>query len=175
MRKKWFWVGLIFILSAPAVAAAETSKTYTNHYFLYSIDYPETWRSKEISKVAVFTSPYDSVDDKFAENVSVVAEDLSQVPVEVSLIDYHRKAIGGASKMLTDFNVLEEAQTQWIGRDAIIVLYTATLRGEKFKFKAYTVMVDKTAYVLTYTAREADFENFLPEAERLMRSIRVSP
>ena len=34
---------------------------------------------------------------------------------------------------------------------------------------------DKTAYVLTYTAANADFDEYLPAAERIMRSIRISP
>ena len=176
MKKRCLMAVLMSIFYVPALGlTAEPMKTYTDPLFLYSVDYPETWHAKEINNVAVFAAPLDSTEDKFAENVNVVVEDLTRVPTEVTLIDYYRKSTGSASKMLTDFKVLEEARTQWIGRDAVVVLYTAKIRGEKFKFKAYTVMADKTVYVLTYTAREGDFDSFLPQAERLMRSIRLSP
>ena len=162
------------VLTPPA-RASETTETYTNRYFLYSADRPSDWRVREISKVALLISPLVSKDDKFAENVNIVAEDLSKIAENVTLVDYYRKSVGNASKTLNDFKLLEEAQTQWIGRDAVAVIYTATLKGEKFKFKAYTVMVDKTAYVLTFTAAAADFDEYLPVAERIMRSLRVSP
>jgi hypothetical protein len=83
--------------------------------------------------------------------------------------------VATAQKILTDFKLLEEAQTRWLGRDTIIMLYTATIRGEYFKFKDYKFMVNQTAYVLTYCATTASFDAYLPAAERLMRSIRVSP
>lgn len=155
--------------------AADTNKTYTNRYFLYSVDLPEAWRVRESGKVAAFYSPLESEEDKFADNVQIVAEDLSKIPASVSLVDYHRKGVANAGKFLNDFKVLEEASTRWLDRETIVMLYTATMKGERFKFKDYKFMAGKTAYVLTFCATTADFDTYLPAAERLMRSIRVSP
>jgi eukaryotic-like serine/threonine-protein kinase len=163
---------LVFSLCAPVLAA---SQAYTSTRFLYSVDYPSTWRVKEISKVTTFLSPRESKEDKFAENVSVVVEDLSGVPQNISLLDYHRKSISNAPRTLPEFKVLEEARTKFNGRDCIAVLYTAKLKGTHFKFKAYLLMVGTDAYTLTFTATEDDFDRFLPEAERMMHSLRVSP
>ena len=155
------------------VTTAAFAQTYTSTRFLYAVDYPSKWKVKEIGQVTTFLSPLESKDDKFAENVTVVVEDLSQIEPPVSLFDYHRKAVNGAPASLAEFKMLEEAKTRFIGRDAIAVLYTAKIRGEQFRFKAYTIMANRTAYVLTYTARSADFDQFLPPAEKLMRSLRV--
>ena len=165
---------LIGALLAASTAAAET-KTYTDKFFLYSVDYPQDWKVKHISKFTVITSPFESKEDRFAENVEIVAEDVSQVPGGVNLFEYYRKSSGGAADLLPDFKLLEEAQTVWNGREAIVNLYTMTHKGERFKRKAYTFLIDKTAYVLTYTAKLSDFEAYLAPAERIIRSIRVSP
>ena len=172
MRK----IGLFLIFATlQATAFAAGHKTYTNPAFLYAVDYPEDWRIKEVGKAVSISSPFESKDDKFAENVQIVAEDLSHAPIEVGLIDYHRAGLKNAEKFLTDFKPLEEARTQWLGHDAIVMLYSMTLRGEKFRCKDYKFESGKTFYVLTYYAAELDFEKYLPAAERIMKSIRVSP
>lgn len=104
-----------------------------------------------------------------------MAEDLSEAPVEITLVDYHRTGVANARKFLGDFNTLEEARTQWLGREAIVMLYKATVQGKLFKFKDYKFMAGKTVYVMTYTATPEDFEEYLTQAENIMRSIRVSP
>ena len=166
-------VGAAVICFSALSAAAEAAKIYTDPVFLYSIYYPESWRLKRIGKYAVLVSPLESKEDRFAENISVVAEDLSKLPQNVTLIDYYRQSVGNAK--LQDFKVLEEARTVWMGRDAITNLYTATEKGERFRCKTYTFMVGPIAYVLTYTAEYSGYETHLPVAERIMRSIRVSP
>ena len=142
---------------------------------MYALDYPEDWRLKEVGKATSISAPFESKEDLFAENVQIVAEDLSRSPVEVTLLDYHRAGLKNAEKYLADFKPLEEAQTQWLDRDTIVMLYSMTVRGEKFRCKDYKFMVGKTFYVLTYYAVALDFEKYLPAAERIMKSIRVSP
>ncbi len=169
-------IGLLLLLAlSPAMALAAEHKTYTHPTFLYAVDYPVSWKVREMGKAATFSAPLESKDDRFAENVQVVAEDLSDLPGELSLFDYHRKGVENAGKFLTDFKPLEEARTDWLGRETLVMLYSATVRGERFRFKDYKFFVGKTAYVLTFTAREADFDAFLPQAEGVMRTIRVSP
>jgi len=139
------------------------------------VDYPEDWRIKEVGKAVSVSSPFESKDDRFAENVQIVAENLSQSPADITLIDYHRAGLKNAEKFLTDFKALEEAQTRWLDRDAVVMLYSMTIRGEKFRCKDYKFAVGKTFYVLTYYAMEEDFDKYLPAAEGIMKSIRVSP
>ncbi len=155
-------------------ALAAGKKTYTSVRYLYSIAYPADWRVKELGKVTMFLSGLESREDRFAENVEVVVEDLSGQG-DVSLFDYHRKSIGSAPRLLKDFKVLEEAKTEFVGREAIAVLYTATVKEKKFRFKKYTLLVGQDAYSLTYTAQNEDFDKFLPVAEKIMRSLQVSP
>jgi hypothetical protein len=166
---------LLWMLLWTVPVLAQEYKTFTHDYFLYSVDYPETWRIKQVGSVTAVLSPHESKEDKFAENVEIVAEDLSKIPGGVTLFDYYRKAVGGAQHMLPGFKLLEEAQTVWRENPAVVNLYTMSDKGEVFKRKAYTFMSGETAYVLTYTARRAEFDEYLPAAERIMASIRVSP
>ena len=168
MRKTLLFL-LLTLCAAPAWA-----KTYTNPDFLYAVDYPDTWHLRELGKAVSIASPKESELDKFSENVQIVAEDLKAFP-DVTLMDYHKKGSENARKFLTDFRSLEEARTEWLDRETLVMLYTASVNGERYKFKDYKFMVGRTAYVLTYTAREADFDSYLTQAENIMRSLRVSP
>ena len=174
MRRALFVLACAALCSGPLPAEA-ASKTYTDSTFFYSVDYPESWRVRHVSKVTVIASPRESEEDRFSENVEIVAEDLSRQPENITLLDYYRKAVASGTRLLQDFKVLEEAQTVWADRDAVANLYTMTDKGERFKRKTYTFMAGKTAYVLTYTAMAADYDDYLAKAERIMRSIRVSP
>ena len=162
---------MMLFFAAPVWAATQT---YTNTRFLYSVDYPDAWRVKEIAGSAHFLSPFESKEDKFAENVTVSVEYLGGLP-EVTLLDYHQKAIREAPDRLQDFKVLEEARTEFLGFEAVAVLYTATVKGRPFKFKDYKFMIGKDVYVLTYTALSDDFDKYLRAAEKVMHSLRVSP
>ena len=170
MRRAALFILLLFAAS-PVWAA---TKTYTDPRHLYSIDYPDGWRMKE-APVISFLSPFESRKDPFAENVSVQIEDLSRASGGMSLLDYHRQSMGNAPADLQDFKVLEEARTEFLGHAAIAVLYTATVNGKRFKFKDYKLMLGKDAYVLTYTALSADYDKYLPAAEKVMHSLRASP
>ena len=173
MKNNALAFSLIFALAAHSAFAAE-KKTYTNARYLYSVDYPADWRVKEISRVTLFMSPLESREDKFAENVEVDVDDLSREE-EVSLIEYHRQSVSLATGILKDFKLLEEAKTEFMGREAIAVLYTATVKERSFRFKKIVFMVGKSAYAVTYNALDEDFEKYLPVAEKIMRSLQVSP
>lgn len=174
MKKPILWVVLIIIFYPSFAGSSETS-VFTHKHFLYTMDYPSTWHVRELNKIASFYAPLDSPKDKFAENVSVVVEDLSRVEEDVQLIDYHRKGMASAKNSLRDFRVLEEAKTDFKGHEAIAVLYTMTDRGVAFKIRSLTFFVDKDAYVLTYSAMQADYDKYFKAAESCIRSIRVSP
>jgi hypothetical protein len=161
------------VASGPALAA--DTETYTNPFYLYAVDFPGTWHVKQVGKTTSIHAPLESEQDDFAENIQIVAEEPKGAGADVSLLDYHRAGVGNAQKFLSGFALLEEARTEWLGRETIVMLYEATLHGDRFKFKDYKFRVGQTVYVLTYTARAADFETYLPQAEEIMRSIRVSP
>lgn len=156
------------LAAAPAWAA---HKTYTHPVLLYAVDYPEAWSVRQLGKAVSIAAPRESGADSFSENVQVVVEELG--PAAPTLFEYHRAGIASAEKFLADFKPLEEARTEWLGRETVVMLYTATVRGERFRFKDYKFMAGTTAYVLTYTARDADFDSSLDAAESIMRSIRV--
>jgi hypothetical protein len=175
VKRAFLIVAFSGLIGGGVADALAATKTYTNKTFLYSIDYPETWRARELSNVAMIVAPLESPEDKFSENITIVVEDLSKLPNPPTLIDYHRQSSGGASKRLQDFKMLEEAQTIWHGKDAIIELYTATVRGETFKFKAVKFYSGSSVYILTYTAKASDFEKYESETDKVLKTIRVSP
>ena len=174
LMRRLFLMGFFLVGLTPLAIAGETA-SYTHTEFLYTVDYPSDWRVKELNKITSFFSPFESKEDKFSENLNIVVEDLSQVPEDVKLIDYHRKGMSHARSSLREFTVLEEAKTDFKGREAILVLYTMKDRGVTFKIKTLTFFVEHDAYVLTYTATLADYDKYLKKIENCLQSIRVSP
>ena len=172
--RKIFRLSAVLLVLAAGPALAEEKTTYTSLRYLYSVDHPADWRVKEISNATLFLSPLESKEDKFAENVEVDVEDLSQAG-EVPLMEYHRKAVDNATLMLKDFKLLEEAKTEFNGHEAVAVLYTATVKGNSFRCKKIVFFAGKNAYALTYNALNEDFDKYLPAADKVMRSLQVSP
>ncbi len=172
--RRLFLAGLFLLAATSPIWGGDTA-SYTHADFLYTVDHPSDWRVKELNKITSFFSPFESKEDKFSENLNIVVEDLSQAPEDVKLIDYHRKGMSHAKSSLRDFTVLEEAKTDFKGREAIVVLYTMKDRGVTFKIKTLTFFVERDAYVLTYTATLADYDKYLKKIENCLRSIRVSP
>ncbi len=172
---KRLFLMICFLLGASASVLTAETASYTHADFLYTVDHPSDWRVKKLNKITSFFSPFESKEDKFSENLNIVVEDLSQVSEDVKLIDYHRKGMSQARKSLVNFKVLEEAKTDFKGREAIMVLYTMQDRGVVFKIRALTFFVERDAYVLTYTAALADYDKYLKKVESILNSIRVSP
>jgi len=149
----------------------KSAGTYNSPYFNFSINYPLSWRVKENDGIVVFGSPQESGTDDFIENVNVVVEDLSFNPM--TLNDYTTKSLMNFPKLLPNFELLQQGNTEIDNKESSFIVYSDRRGDLKAKFKAYMLISHDKAYVMTYGAKENEFNEYLPQAERTMQSIKI--
>ena len=159
---------LIFLHS---LAVFAQTKTYENQRFKYTIEYPETWEQGDASGIVFFRSPKEDPMDHFMENVNVIVEDLALRPM--TLKQYNLNFLTVAPGMFRGYSNLDRGPAEIDGRHARYVVYTTRQYNEDLKHKMYFFIIGTRVYKMTYTAQEGEFDKYLPQAETIMRSIKV--
>lgn len=168
-------IGIVLILSAAWVfSKGYRFSKYKNEKEGYSISYPSDWALEEgLNGVSViFLSNQDNELDFFRENVSVVVQDLSSDPM--NLTEYSAKAVHQMEAVFKDNLVIRASEPALF----------AKIRGYKFEyfgkgegtdlhFLIYWTVTGLTAYQVTYTAVSSQYERYLPKVNRMIQSFRI--
>jgi hypothetical protein len=164
--------------AAPAGAGAKAAPgafaVYGNPAYGMTAEYPAGWKADEgaAGAVVVFYSPLEGSDDKFSENVNILVEDVSAHP-GMTIRKYTETGIAQLASFFTDFRLVDNRRHTVDGRRARLIEYTC--RQGEFQLHVLQAMTiaDGKAYVLTFTAEEANYERYLPAARRIMESFKV--
>ncbi len=173
---------VLLVVETPALAASDNTsdKTlpkwvhYKNVDYQIQISHPATWKTLENyagSIVAVYAPP-DSPDDQFAENLNIVFEDISSFP-EITLEQYTEKGKEVLGKMLTKFSLLKNESTTISNINARTLTFTATQGIYRLKFKQTSLIVNKRAYVITFSAEENKFAKYENTGASIINSFRI--
>lgn len=149
----------------------KATKVYRSPNLHFMIDYPASWRVKEEDWMVAFGSPQESDMDDFIENVNVIIEDLSNN--SMTLKEYNDLSLMNFPKFLPNFELLQEGTAEIDGKGASFIIYSDRRDDVRAKFKAYTFICNNKAYVVTYAAKENEFNEYLPQAESMMKSIKI--
>ena len=158
----------VFVLCCAACTSAQEWSTYRSTLFNFDISYPQDWSVKEISGIVAFLSPMEGPDDLFAENVNVVVEDISNY--QFTTEEYAKAA--DAYWITTDasLHIQDFQKTSLCGEDAFYTIVS----GAGLRYKQYKLVVQSRAYILTYTAQEHAFEQFLPIADKIIHTFQIN-
>lgn len=155
----------------------EEQKIYRNSYFNFTMNYPASWKIKEISGLPIFTSPLESESDDFPENVNVGFEKIAFHP-QTTKTYWEKKGIPELQNqtVLQNIKIIERGRTNIGKKEASYITYIAYLvmYNTELKFRQYAIIVGSNLYLFTYTAKEADFYKFLPQAEGIIMSFRIT-
>ncbi|MDP3973756.1 MAG: PsbP-related protein [Candidatus Daviesbacteria bacterium] len=150
------------------------TKTYTNSTYGLSLEYPEGWSMREnpaAGIVVAFGSPKESSDDKFVDNVNVSFTDLSSkgdLTLE-QLTDAWLKETESAP----DFNLLDRKSTSTAGEAAEQLVYSYNSKGMDTKGMVVITKKGEMAYIVTYTAEQTSYDNFVDAANTVVTSLRI--
>ena len=173
---------VLLVVETPALASSDNTsdKTlpkwvhYKNVDYQIQISHPSTWKTLENyagSIVAVYAPP-DSPDDQFAENLNIVFEDISSFP-EITLEQYTEKGKEVLEKILTKFSLLKNESTTISNINARTLTFTATQGIYRLKFKQTSLIVNKRAYVITFSAEEKKFAKYENTGVSIINSFRI--
>ncbi|MCK9481091.1 MAG: hypothetical protein M0R38_04940 [Bacteroidia bacterium] len=144
-------------------------KTHENS--IYSIQYPKDWTLDETGKMgAVFVlfSPELSDPTQFRVNINLITEDLSQRNIGID--EYMQLSEDALKEYIADVKIIENKR---ISRDKGVyhkLVFSAVNQGAKLKWEQHFHLKNQTAYVLTLTSDEANFDKFKDVGETVLQS-----
>lgn len=181
--KKWicslmiiFILGVVGCSSTPVkeeikpsqqnVEATKDYLTHTDATYGFSIKYPSNWEKQNANgDIQVgFISPD-------IENLSVIVEDLSKNPVKLD--EYIKAALPQVQKEIAGFTQVENTRVTMGSMPAQKLVYTGKVSGMDLKFMQMITVVNKKAYVFTYTGTPDEFNKHLATAQNMIGSFTI--
>lgn len=139
----------------------------------YSIVVPEKW--EQMSMTGYEFVIYCTVENgsEFTENMNVLREDLSAYG-SMSLDDYAKAAMNQFEKT-PGYTITSSEKRLVNGEPVFIINSTVTQNGASYQCEQMAVVVDKTAYVITYSGdTDGGFSAVQADAEAIMASFKVT-
>ncbi|MBP6431188.1 MAG: hypothetical protein KA319_05430 [Ferruginibacter sp.] len=136
----------------------------------YSIKYPSDWRL-ETSNNTTFTlgAPSDGEGDPFVENIHFVS-----YPVTGYLPkDYAQYSKTTLPQKIKNFKVVEEKEVKQGGKTGYYMIFKGKQNNQALKWKQYYFIKNGMAYVLTFTAQEIMFNDYIKKLSACLNSFTV--
>lgn len=182
MKVSYFWMRLVFALSASVFLFSCGSKTKPAEVLRvpeipadwrqyeqseYTIRYPDSWESYENYAGAdlCLLSPLSSAGDLFHENISVVAEPLVRT---ISLEKYAAMAI---QKVYIEYKAKAVDEKKYILDGQ--VFYSASFQSNEGWFQQHYYVVKKKAYIVTFWYQPEESEKIKTDGTRAIQSFKL--
>ncbi|HEX4957974.1 MAG TPA: hypothetical protein VFV46_07330 [Lacibacter sp.] len=141
----------------------------------YSIQPPKGWTvdtSKTQGAELFLFSSLENKKDQFRENINLIVQNISSYGLSLDeYVKISEKQI--QSEMLKDGVLISSERMHKDRRDFQKMIYTMSLGVFKLKILQYAFMVNGSAYVLTFTAEAATFDNYFPDAYKTMNTFTI--
>lgn len=116
---------LILLLLLPLSTIAQNWKTFSDTGIAFTAKYPANWVSKiKEEKRVFFTSPPDSDNDNFRENINVSIKANPAYGTEIKIKDAVPSVTESLEKSITDFKLESESYFKWNNSEAAELVYT---------------------------------------------------
>ncbi len=153
----------------------ENFSSYEQSSLGITIKYPPTWQRQDINniftkEVVTFLSPQSSDGDNFQEKVTLSIEDYSG-SLNQSKDDFTKEI----NKALSAVEIVETTPTTLAFKPAFKIIYTGKDEENNLDFKNLQIWTLKgnKAYILTYTAKQEDFDKFIPVVEKMIKTFEI--
>jgi hypothetical protein len=162
--------------------ADEIFKTYENPKFGLVLSYPPTWSVDELRKdpgapannsiVAIFKSPSQGQNDKYLENVIV---NIQGPRKDIVSLEHYTQNSLKAFNNLSNIKILNSSKDTLAGLPAHQLIYTSSAFPglDLKKMQVFTVVNNNTAYVVTFSGEEPQYDKNLPVIEKMINSLNV--
>ncbi len=163
------------IVSVPAHSQTDIEEflIYQNPTDGIKMKYPKTWRKQEIGTfgdVAKFLSPLKSGSNTFQAQVTIEMENLKQ---PISLAEYTNSKVNEITQYLTNARIHDSRSTTLANQPAHEVVYSGKQEQYSVKRRAVWLLKNNKAYIITYTADESQYDDFLKTAQEMINSLEI--
>lgn len=142
----------------------------------YDIFFPESWTKQQKGTATFFLSPKESEKDLFQENINIMVQDLSSQPM--TLEEYTNLTKTQITQALGSSAIVSVKDFNFAGQQAKEMVYTMPknpMQGRNLNLKLRQVWFIKgnNAYLLTYTAQNSEYDNYLETAKGIFDSFKL--
>jgi hypothetical protein len=165
---------LIWILSSAVCslhAQPETPRKMVRKDYSLSIPYGWLVDSSGVTGADIFlVAPHKDANPKFRENVNVMLQDLALLKIDLE----GYKAFSEEQVLNMKDSELHLSEIVNIGGNAFYKLHFSFTMGEiRLQAKAYCVIKNSIAYLVTYTAEAKHYDIYSQEAEAVLNSFEL--
>jgi hypothetical protein len=143
-------------------------KTLTKN--TYAIKYPDTWTltAGHTNEKFSITAPSDGMDDQFVENLDLTTNPISgYTPKQYA--DFSKTTL---PRKIKGFKVLEEKAVKQ-GADGYYMVFKGTQGTDKLKWKQYYFIKGGKVYIITFTAEETRYAEYIKNIATMLSSFTV--
>lgn len=136
----------------------------------YSIRYDSSFRLDESGRNGVefyLFTPVKSAND-FSENINLMIQDLG-----VLKYDLNKFVLISENQIKANGKLIESTRMKKGAQEYHILIFEGNFNGLDLKFLQYDFVKNDKAYVLTFSARQNEFENYRKDIENVMNSFEL--
>lgn len=157
---------LLLVLISVFCFSQNKFKTYSKDN--YTINYPESWdldiSGQMNTSLLLFSKPSSNNDD-FRENVNIIIQKLGYKNIDIQeYAEISINQIKSSGKILKNKLINNKYVIEW----------KAFINQRNLKFKQYYFVKNRKAYVVTFTAKENEYDNYIREANQILDSFKLT-
>lgn len=175
IMKKHLFTALVVLSPLTTFAQDQSASEWkTLKDAAYQIQYPSSWQLDQSASMQTSFVLYGRqlAEGKFRENVNLIMQDISGYNLD--LAGYAKLSEDQINIAMANGKILESKQVTVSGITHHMIIYQGDFNQYKLKWKQYYWIVQNKAYVLTFTATQETFEEFLPTADRILNSFSIT-
>ena len=162
------------IATDTTIASGQTvdeRQSYENKSDGFSLQFPKTrtFQEKAFQSAVMFFSPLGSWD-KIRENVGVVKKALDKV---YTLDEYYSLTKPGLIKLIPGFTEVSNTAIKVNDIDGQKLIYTWVQWTTQLKREQVYLIKDKAVYIVTYTAPESSFDEFIQKVDEMVATLEI--
>jgi hypothetical protein len=140
----------------------------------YSIQYPVNWDLDQTGyegTTFLIASALTSTQDLFRENVNLIIHDLRGTTIYLNTLVKQSESTFQAT--LANFKIIESNRRKDTTGEYHKLIFTGDKGNLKLKFVQILRIKGIKAYVTTFAAEQAQFENYKAEGEKILNSFKI--
>nr|WP_294862264.1 hypothetical protein [uncultured Fluviicola sp.] len=137
----------------------------------YQIKYPDTWTLDSTGKTPadiIISSPLDSPEDQFKENLNFMVQDLSGLNFDLD--NFTALSLQQVQNYLQDSELIESERMKKSELECQHLIYTAKRGKITLRFEQYFWIINEKAYILSFTGESDQFELYKDTSEFILES-----
>lgn len=147
------------------------TKEYVNEQYSFKTRYPKDWTVNTTFQGVIVTFMCPDSSSGFTPNLNIVIN--GNLPGINTLDDLTAAAKSELSAAIENFQEIEMGDFSINGYDGKYIFYKGTVSGMDLVWAQVYSLNDGVAYIITYTADEANFEKYLEDAEIIAENIEI--